>query len=88
VGDSLTSFGGVLSGAGQTMLLDWLAAGLTGSAGTVREPCNYVEKFSNPTVLVPEYTSGNTLLEAYWKSVQWPGEVLFAGEPLSRPWGR
>jgi uncharacterized protein (TIGR03790 family) len=70
------------------MALDWLAAGLTGSAGTVREPCNYTEKFSNPVVLVPEYTAGETLIEAYWKSVQWPGEVLFAGEPLARPWGK
>ncbi len=86
IGDSLTSYGGVLSGAGQTTVLDWLAAGLTGSAGTVREPCNYPEKFSNPVILIPEYTSGETLLEAYWKSVEWPGEVLFTGEPLARPW--
>jgi uncharacterized protein (TIGR03790 family) len=88
IGDSLTSFGGILSGAGQTTLLDWLGAGLTASAGTVREPCNFVQKFSNPVVLIPKYTSGETLIEAYWKSVQWPGEVLFAGEPLARPWGR
>jgi uncharacterized protein (TIGR03790 family) len=88
IGDSLTSFGGVLSGAGQTNVLDWLAAGLTGSAGTVREPCNYPEKFSDPVVLVPEYAAGETLIEAYWKSVQWPGEVLFTGEPLARPWGK
>jgi uncharacterized protein (TIGR03790 family) len=87
VGDSLTSFGGVLSGTGQTTVLDWLGAGLTASAGTVREPCNFVQKFSNPLVLIPEYASGSTVVESYWKSVQWPGEVLFTGEPLARPWG-
>ena len=87
VGDSLTSFGGYLSGAGQTTCLDWLYAGLTGSMGTVREPCNYTTKFSDPTILVPDYTSGATLVEAYWKSVAWPGEGLFTGDPLARPWG-
>ena len=88
VGDSLTSFGGVLSGAGQTTVLDWLNAGLTGSQGTVREPCAYTEKFSDPTVLLPDYYAGETLIEAYWKSVAWPGEGLFVGEPLARPFGR
>ena len=87
VGDSLTSFGGVLSGAGQTTVLDWLYAGLTGSYGTVHEPCNYTSKFSDPTILVPVYTAGATMIEAYWKSVQWPGEGLFVGDPLARPWG-
>ena len=28
---------------------------------------------------------GETLLEAYWKSVHWPGEGVFIGEPLARP---
>jgi xylose isomerase len=28
------------------------------------------------------------LIEAYWKSVAWPGQGLFVGEPLARPWGR
>ena len=29
---------------------------------------------------------GDTLIEAYWKSVQQPGEGIFIGEPLARPW--
>jgi uncharacterized protein (TIGR03790 family) len=86
IGDSLTSFGGVLSGAGQTTALDWLYAGLTGSYGTVHEPCNYTTKFSDPTVLVPDYVGGQTMIEAYWKSVAWPGEGLFTGDPLAKPW--
>ena len=26
------------------------------------------------------------MIEAYWKSVAWPGEGVFVGEPLARPW--
>jgi uncharacterized protein (TIGR03790 family) len=89
VADHLTSFGGVLpDGAGQMTATRWLAAGATGSYGTVEEPCNYTEKFPQASVLADRYRSGETLLEAYWKSVQWPGQGLFVGEPLARPWAR
>ena len=87
VGDSLSSTGGALGGlTGQTLVTDWLAAGLTASYGTVEEPCNYAEKFPRVSVLLDHYWRGDTLIEAYWKSVQWPGQGLFVGEPLARPW--
>jgi len=89
VADHLTSFAGLLPAAnGQMPATDWLAAGATGSYGTVEEPCNYPEKFSRASVLVGHYQRGDTLIEAYWKSVQWPGQGLFVGEPLARPWAR
>ena len=62
-------------------------AGATGSYGTVVEPCNYPAKFPSSTVAASHYFRGATLVEAYWKSVAWPGEGLFVGEPLARPWG-
>ncbi len=65
----------------------WLEAGATASYGAVVKPCNYPAKFPQVSTLVPMYFCGNTLLEAYWKSVQWPGEGIFVGEPLARPWG-
>ena len=84
--DHLTSFGGYLpNGNGQMPVTSWLEAGLTGSYGTVAEPCNYTEKFPRVSVLLNHYFRGATLLEAYWKSVQWPGQGLFVGEPLARP---
>jgi uncharacterized protein (TIGR03790 family) len=86
VGDHLTSAGGVLSGTAQMPITDWLVGGLTGSYGTVEEPCNFTEKFPQATVLVDRYARGDTLIEAYWKSVQMPGQGLFVGEPLARPW--
>ena len=33
------------------------------------------------------YLSGETLIEAYWKSVRMPGQGVFVGEPLARPFG-
>ena len=86
IADSLTSFGGYLpSGNGQMPITTWLDAGATASYGTVEEPCNYTQKFSKASVLMDQYYRGATLIEAYWKSVQWPGQGLFVGEPLAQP---
>jgi len=68
-------------------IVRWLEAGATASYGTGVEPCNYPEKFPNSVALLPHYYRGETIIEAYWKSVAWPGEGVFVGEPLARPWG-
>lgn len=84
--DSLTSTGGVLPGGnGQMPITDWLAAGATASYGTVEEPCNLTPKFPRASVLIDHYWRGATAMEAYWKSVQSPGQGLFVGEPLAQP---
>jgi hypothetical protein len=86
VGDSLTSYAAQLPDArGQTTVLKWLDAGLTGSYGTVEEPCNFNQKFPKASVLIDQYYRGASLIEAYWKSLQSPGQGLFVGEPLARP---
>jgi hypothetical protein len=85
VADHLTSAGGQLTGTGQMSALRWLQAGATGSFGAVVEPCNLLGKFPNPGILIDSYTAGGTLIEAYWKSVQQPGEGIFIGEPLAAP---
>lgn len=85
VADHLTSYGGVLDATSQMPALDWLRQGATASYGTVSEPCAYPGKFPNPRVLLDRYLHGDTLLEAYWKSVEMPGQGLFIGEPLARP---
>jgi uncharacterized protein (TIGR03790 family) len=83
--DHLTSFGGQLTDSKQMSSLRWLEAGATASYGTVTEPCNHPQKFPMPAVAIFHYLSGATAIEAYWKSVAWPGEGLFIGEPLARP---
>jgi uncharacterized protein (TIGR03790 family) len=89
--DHLTSFGGDLladAGGGQMSSLRWLEAGATASYGTVSEPCNYWQKFPNPSVLLKNYLQGNSAIEAYWKSVAWPTQGVFIGEPLATPYRR
>lgn len=91
IADHLTSGGG---GVGhykkgtQMPISEWLRAGATGSYGTVAEPCNYWQKFPNAQVLLSHYLAGETLIEAYWKSVAWPAQGLFVGEPLAAPYQR
>jgi len=87
VADHLTSYGGQIPTSGQMSILRWLEAGATASFGTVVEPCNYTAKFPQVSVFVKHYFAGETLIEAYWKSVHWPGEGLFIGDPLARPYG-
>lgn len=86
IADHLTSAGGQLSGSGDQMSsLRWLEAGATGSYGAVVEPCNFPAKFPHPGIVIDRYLRGETLIEAYWKSVAWTGEGLFIGEPLAAP---
>ncbi len=89
LGDHLTSVGGDLFGNhGQSTVLAWLDAGATASHGTVSEPCNHLQKFPHPQVLLGHYLQGATAIEAYWKSVAWPQQSLFVGEPLAAPFAR
>ncbi|HUG22248.1 MAG TPA: TIGR03790 family protein [Albitalea sp.] len=87
--DHLTSFGGQLDGRnGQMNVLEWIASGVTASYGTVSEPCSHQQKFPHPQVLLLNYAQGSTAIEAYWKSVAWPQQGVFVGEPLAAPFAR
>lgn len=86
--DHLTSSGGDLLGSTQMSSLRWLDAGATASYGTVSEPCNHWRKFPQSTVLLRHYLSGETAIEAYWKSVAWPAQGVVIGEPLAAPYRR
>jgi uncharacterized protein (TIGR03790 family) len=83
--DHLTSAGGQLTGSSQMSILRWLEAGATASYGTVVEPCNHMQKFPFPAIAMFHYAHGASAIEAYWKSVAWPGEGVFVGEPLAQP---
>ena len=83
--DHLTSLGGQLTDSTQMSSLRWLEAGATATYGTVVEPCNYAQKFPFPGIAMFYYANGASAIEAYWKSVAWPGQGVFIGEPLSRP---
>ncbi len=85
--DHLTSSGGVMPEGRQMSVIRWLEAGATGSYGTVKEPCNHLQKFPHPGIAIERYLRGETMIEAYWKSVKQPIEGVFVGEPLARPFG-
>jgi len=87
IADHLTSTGGMLTDSRQMSILRWLEAGVTGSYGAVIEPCNFPQKFPNPGIIMLNYLRGSSLIEAYWKSVAWPGQGIFVGEPLAKPFG-
>jgi len=86
--DHLTSWGGDLLGERQMSSLRWLEAGATASYGTVSEPCSHWQKFPRPDILLRHYLGGATAIEAYWRSVAWPAQGVFIGEPLARPYQR
>jgi uncharacterized protein (TIGR03790 family) len=89
LGDHLTSVGGDLAhDTGQSSALEWIDSGATASHGAVSEPCNHLQKFPHPQVVLGHYLQGATVLEAYWKSVAWPQQSLFIGEPLAAPFAR
>ncbi len=87
IADHLTSTGGVLTGSDQMSALRWLEAGATGSYGAVVEPCNFPTKFPVPEIVIARYLNGESLIESYWKSVAMPGQGIFIGEPLAKPFG-
>ena len=86
IADHLTSTGGRLTGGRQMSILRWLDAGVTASYGTVVEPCAFTQKFPNPAIVIERYLKGESLIEAYWKSVAWPGQGVFVGEPMAAPY--
>ena len=87
--DHLTSFGGELfAGSSQMSALEWIRSGATASYGTVSEPCSHVQKFPHPQALLLHYLQGESAIEAYWKSVAWPQQGVFIGEPLAAPFAR
>jgi uncharacterized protein (TIGR03790 family) len=86
IADHLTSSGGRLTDSKQMSILRWLDAGATASYGTVVEPCAFTQKFPNPGIVIERYLDGESLIEAYWKSVARPGQGVFVGEPLAAPY--
>ncbi|MBU0607353.1 MAG: hypothetical protein KKI08_05675 [Armatimonadetes bacterium] len=85
--DHLTSFAGVMTGTGQTMLSEWIRYGAAGASGTVTEPYALPAKFPSAFLHV-YYASGCTLAEAFYQSLKGPYQQLLVGDPLCRPWAK
>ncbi len=85
--DHLTSFAGVMTGTGQTVLSEWIRCGAAGASGTVTEPYALPAKFPSAFLHV-YYASGCSLVEAFYQSLRGPYQQLLVGDPLCRPWAR
>jgi hypothetical protein len=86
--EHLTSLGGQMwPGASQTHLSAWLRAGAAGSSGTVDEPLALQAKFPSPFIQ-SHYARGLTLVEAFYRAVEAPYQLLIVGDPLCAPWAR
>src|SRR5205823_8773402 len=86
--DNLTSYGGLIFvNSGHLSILSLLAAGASGSYGTVTEPCNYLEKFPSPQNYFYQ-SRGFSLAECYYQSVTNPYQGLLVGEPLAAPFAQ
>ncbi len=83
--EHLTSFAGVLDNAHQTKMTRWIAAGATGTAGTVCEPMSYWTKFPNARFF-NHYRMGCTLIESFYQSIRSPLQLMLIGDPLAAPW--
>ncbi len=87
--DNLTSYGGLILqyNSAQLSILSLLAAGASGSYGTVVEPCNYLEKYPSPENYFYQ-ARGFSLAECYYQSVTNPYQGLLIGEPLAAPFAQ
>jgi len=81
--DHLTSFAGKFDTGAQTKMSEWITKGASGSSGTVEEPCNFVLKFPHSRMHV-YYFQGLSMGEAWLRSMGWPWQQLFYGDPMTR----
>ena len=83
--EHMTSFGGQIYNRNDQMsILEFVAAGVTGTCGTVAEPTADLRKFPHAGFYVL-YARGLTLGEALWQSVAAPYQVIMIGDPLACP---
>ena len=84
--DHLTSNGGGFESfvPPQTCATQWLRGGASGSSGSISEPYAIDSKFPHGHIHT-HLRAGASLSEAYWQSIETPGEVMPLGDPLLQP---
>ena len=88
IADDLTSFSGIIFGYNdQTTSLAFIAAGASGSYGTVTEPSADPAKFPDPQDYFYQ-ARGFTLAECYYQSIYDPFQGLIVAEPLAAPFAQ
>lgn len=86
--DNLTSFSGtIFENFGQVTMIRFINAGVTGTYGTIYEPCNYPQKFPDSQTYFYQ-SRGFSLGECYYMSLTNPYQGLVVGEPLAAPFAQ
>ncbi len=83
--EHLTSFAATFDHPTQTKLSRWIAAGASGSAGTVCEPMSYWSKFPHARFF-NHYRMGCTMIESFYQAIRCPLQLMLVGDPLTAPW--
>jgi autotransporter-associated beta strand protein len=82
--DNLTSYGCDFPDTSQTKATEFITAGASGTTGSVIEPYNIPQRFTN-TSIYTFIADGSTLGEAFAKSVATPDIQLPLGDMLAQP---
>ena len=86
--EHMTSSGGqIYNRHDQMSILEFVAAGASGTCGTVYEPLADTRKFPH-AAFYALYARGFTLGEALWQSLATPHQVIMIGDPLACPFKR
>lgn len=71
------------AGSPQSLIADLIRLGITGISGNVYEP--YLGASARPYILFPAYLQGDTLAEAYYRSLAFLSwQTVVIGDPLTR----
>ncbi len=71
------------AGSPQSLIADLIRQGITGISGNVYEP--YLGASARPYILFPAYLQGDTLAEAYYRSLAFLSwQTVVIGDPLTR----
>ena len=70
----------------QTPMASWITAGAVASAGASVEPCSNINaRYPDEEIFLRNYTQGQTVIEAIWKSIAQPWKSSAVGDPLAAP---
>jgi hypothetical protein len=83
-----SSYGGQFPQGSQALAVWGLTQGAVAVAGMAYEPgpVDLPRKYPEMDIVIPNYTQGQTVIEALWKGTLVPWQVNFAGDPLASPY--
>ena len=86
--DNLTSYSGtIFENNGAVTMIRYINNGVSGTYGTITEPCNFLQKFPDSQNYFYQ-SRGFSLGECYYQSLTNPYQGVLMGEPLAAPFAQ